>query len=682
MSSERTSVESLRGPALLSVPATAGFLVVTALLFVYSVPTVAAVIMALVVVSSLVLYARAAVRIVRAYRNARAELERTGTDISGLFEGLKGATADSESVSRKLAAQVGETLASTARISSQTKGAQAGAQSLSEQVSGGAGAVEQIQASVESLAERIRTQDGTIEQSATAIEQMSASIESVASVAQTKRQASESLRQLTESGSAKVQTTERVINEVTESVSGINQMIQVINDIAAQTNLLAMNAAIEAAHAGEAGRGFAVVAEEIRNLAETTAQNAGDIGATLKELTSSISEAQAASTETGEAFRSIESGAQSVAEAFEEITASTSELSTGAGEVVQATESMRRISGEIVGSVEEMKTGAAEVTSVLGSARDAAQSTSEHMTSINEAAATVNAASNRISELSVQNNDRISELLSRLEEFQGGDAPAEREARERLDLSNIILKHMSWVSRTRAAIDGKITEVPADLLDHKQCDLGRWLAGRGKEVISDDSSYNRLFDTHKRLHEHVENIFHCEECGDVEEEFQNLLSDSRSIVEMLTGYQTGSFVEWTPAIAVDVSAFDAHHRKLFALIDRLYKAMQAGAAKSALSGIFDELLDYTGYHFGAENAAFEHFGYPLCEKHRAEHKELVEKASTLRQQLDEDKPMVAVEVMEFLRDWITNHIRGCDKLYSGFFADKDVDAFLESRSAS
>jgi hemerythrin-like metal-binding protein len=323
-------------------------------------------------------------------------------------------------------------------------------------------------------------------------------------------------------------------------------------------------------------------------------------------------------------------------------------------------------------------------------ARDASRTTSEHTAQINAAAGEVNAASNRISELSVQNNDHISQLYSRLDEHQAGDhhlgehqdgeAKVGAEARERLELSNIILNHMSWVSRARAAIDRDEADLPADLVDHERCTLGRWLAARGEEVIADRSAYAKLADTHKRLHERLERIFSCEECGDVEEEFQHLLEDSHSIVEILTGYQTGSFVQWSPAIAVNVSAFDGHHQKLLQIIDRLYKAMQAGAAKAELSKIFDELLNYTGYHFGAENAAFEHFQYPECEHHQREHKELVAKAVALRKDFEQDKPMAAVEVMEFLRDWVTNHIRNCDKRYSGFFADKNVNAFLESRS--
>jgi len=606
--------------------------------------------------------------------------ERLNTLIAGLQESV----GESESASRKLAIQVGETLAATAQISSQTGAAQHRVESLSEQVSTGAGAMEEILRAVESLVARIERQDEIVDQSAAAIEQMTASIESVAGIAQTKRGAAEELRALTASGSQKVATTERVIGEVTQGVSGINTMIDVINDIAARTNLLAMNAAIEAAHAGEAGRGFAVVAGEIRQLAENTAKNAGQISRTLKDLTATITEAQDASTQTGAAFRTIETGAGTVADAFAEITASTAELNLGATEVVRATESLRQISTEIVGSAGEMRVGAGEVTTVLTATREAARSTADSMREIRDASATVNSSSNRISELSMESNNAVAGLLGRIESYRTAAVAEDREARNRLEISNIILKHMSWVSRTRSMIDGRLEIARDELVDHTQCALGQWLALEGKTVITDIGSYKRIVDTHRELHETVSRIVACTQdasdgCTDVEEEFQTLLETSRTIVEMLTGYQTGSFVRWTPAIAVQVETFDEHHRRLFALIDTLYKAMQSGATQSVLESVFDELLDYTGYHFGSEEAAFEHFGYPQCEHHRETHRKLVEQAVALRRDLEEGKPMVAVDVMEFLRDWITNHIRGCDTLYSTFFKDKDVEQFFARR---
>ncbi len=602
---------------------------------------------------------------------------------------LRGAAMESEGVGRKLAAQVGETLAATSRITSQTVDACSRVQGLSDQISNGASAMEEILAAIESLSRRIDEQGNVVGQSAAAIEEMSASIESVASVAVIKRKAADTLRSLTEQGNRTVQTTDQAITDVGESVAAVNAMIEIINDIAARTNLLAMNAAIEAAHAGASGRGFAVVAGEIRKLAETTSRNAGQISDRLEALVSRIDEARSASSETSNAFSRLESGVQEVSEAFAEITDSTGELSAGTKEVVTATEALRDLSRQIIGSTDEMKIGAREVTGVITAARDTAYETVAAMEVIGDAATDVTQASNRISTFSVENNNQVIRTLEILGSFDRDVGGEGRDAQERLKIANIILKHMGWVGAVRSIMDSGSVDAsvlppgmtPAAVTDRDASDVGQWLALEGKTIIGDPDTYRRLRELHKTLHETASDIVNCMDCGNAEEIFRNLLSHSRSFVEALTSLQGSGIVKWTPDFAVQVQQFDAHHKRLFSLVDRLYRVMQAGSDDETLKEVFDQLLAYTGYHFSAEEAAFDHFGYPQCATHKVQHAELVREATRLRAELEAGKSMVAVEVMEFLRDWLTKHIKGCDKLYSGFFRDRNVEQFLATRDS-
>jgi methyl-accepting chemotaxis protein len=596
-----------------------------------------------------------------------------------------------EDAGRRLTAQVGETIAAIAQITSRSVETSGRVRDLTSQVSEGASAMEQIQSAVNSLATLIASQKELVDRNSAAVDQMSASISRVAGEAEEKRTVAENLLQLTAHGKKQVVETESLIGEVGEYVATVHSMASMINSIAANTNLLAMNAAIEAAHAGSYGRGFAVVAEEIRNLAESSATNARHISQTLKQLTGKIEQARVAGTASGQAFQEIEQGVEPVVSAFQQIAAGTDQISRSSGEVLQVTGSLEQISTEISGSAEEMTYGAREVTQVLSSTRDAAVGTNEAMEAISSSAKSLNRAVLGISSLSVESNEQILAVLNALSTFdtkrsseQNVETATEvASATERLTLANLMLKHLSWLGSVRSAIDGTATIEPATLGDPTRSELGHWLATEGMEAIPDEGVYNRLVAKHQEVHRIAGEIVTAApatETGmserEIESRFHELLAGSRAVVEILTSLQQAAVITWSPALAVDVSAFDNHHRKLIGLIGQLYQAMQTGQTREVLEKTFDALLDYTGYHFGAEERTFEHFGYPQCEFHKQRHRALVEQAVALRKEMESGKALVAVEVMEFLRDWITKHIKGCDKLYSDFFRNKDVDQFL------
>ncbi|MBR1911878.1 MAG: hypothetical protein IJ828_05940, partial [Treponema sp.] len=165
--------------------------------------------------------------------------------------------------------------------------------------------VSAVEGEIGRLKEKISDQEGSITQSSSAIEQISSTIQSVSSIVEKISRDYEVLVKESENGKSNQKRVSEQMAEIAQQSAHLNEANTAIARIASQTNLLAMNAAIEAAHAGEAGKGFGVVADEIRALAETSAKQSSQIKALLGSVTSSISEIAESSNVSTESFATV-----------------------------------------------------------------------------------------------------------------------------------------------------------------------------------------------------------------------------------------------------------------------------------------------------------------------------------------------------------------------------------------
>jgi iron only hydrogenase large subunit-like protein len=189
---------------------------------------------------------------------------------------------------------------------------------------------------IDNLNDQIIRQASAIEESSAAIEEMMATINNTAVMAQKKQAAIQELVSNMEQGRSSMRKTVEAVGNITKGVEGVGSTIKVISGIAANTNLLSMNAAIEAAHAGDAGAGFAVVSGEIRRLSETTRENSQSIGRTLKDVIEGINETTARSSETGGLIDKMTEEVNGFADTMTELINSLGELSIGSGEIIKA----------------------------------------------------------------------------------------------------------------------------------------------------------------------------------------------------------------------------------------------------------------------------------------------------------------------------------------------------------
>ena len=133
-----------------------------------------------------------------------------------------------------------------------------------------------------------------------------------------------------------------------------------------------------------------------------------------------------------------------------------------------------------------------------------------------------------------------------------------------------------------------------------------------------------------------------------------------------------ALIDWDNGMSVNVAEIDTQHKRLVELINELNEAMRNRTAKDVLKEIIDKLADYAAVHFSTEEGYFDQFGYPKAGPHRREHKAFVKKVADFQKGFEEGQLMLSIDVINFLKDWLLNHIQGVDKQYSAFFNENGL----------
>jgi len=339
------------------------------------------------------------------------------TTLEGMVREVKNVTGSTERISQDLAASSEETAASLHQIRANTEGMKNKIFHLDSEVSSSSRSADDMGVYLSRLSELIGSQASAINESSASIEQMSASINNIAKAAEEKLRITSELETTALDGQSEMEETEQVIKKVAASAGVILEMITIIQDIATKTNLLAMNAAIEAAHAGEFGKGFAVVADEIRNLAESSAESAKQITHSVGEVTDFITVSETSTEKTGEIFSRIVMQIKDVAMSMSEMKNATYELSIGAQQILEALGSLISTTEEVKVSSVDMKDRVALIVDAMRSVSAISSDTKYGMEEITIGINEIYKAAESISKAGGENQESVSALKALVERF-------------------------------------------------------------------------------------------------------------------------------------------------------------------------------------------------------------------------------------------------------------------------
>ena len=262
------------------------------------------------------------------------------------------------------------TAAATSEIDENIKNITGQFNTIKESVKRTVDAIAEMNVQVETLVVNNDRQFAAIEDSNNSVKQVVETLEYINSMAAKRTKNAEEMHNLVAAGDEKIATTNDLLHRITEQLDEIQEVVTIIDNVAEQTNLLSMNAAIESAHAGEAGKGFSVVAEEIRNLAEETSENASRIGMVISDIVASVKDCNKSSAEASEAFEIVSEHSDKVIESFLEISSGIQKID----------EQMRQIKVKS----EETSTAANQINSYCQSLADKQKIVSTEVDSMNQ----------------------------------------------------------------------------------------------------------------------------------------------------------------------------------------------------------------------------------------------------------------------------------------------------------
>jgi methyl-accepting chemotaxis protein len=337
--------------------------------------------------------------------------------IRNLVVAIKGEATNLHNIGGDLASHMQQTAGAVHNITANIAAVKEKVSCQSVSVSQANATMEQVTTNIDKLGKNVKAQTESVSKSSSAIEEMLANIESVTQTLGRNAESVQELIKVSDIGRSSLQKVTQDIKEIEQESKGLLEINSVMENIASQTNLLSMNAAIEAAHAGETGKGFAVVAGEIRKLAESSSQQSKTISDVLKKIKTSIDIITGSTNTAMEEFMIVDEKVRAVSEQETNIHNAMEEQGNGSRQILEAIGRLNELTQMVKHGSIEMLEGSKEVITESRNLEAVTAEISNGMNEMSGSAGKIDLAVNQVNEISKTNKDSIDSLFAEVSKF-------------------------------------------------------------------------------------------------------------------------------------------------------------------------------------------------------------------------------------------------------------------------